>query len=290
MMRTLFVVFVALATVGALSADSLSTTGAAALLSVPNPFAPLTGASGVQGNPFWNNFSTDGANMNVGYYLTGSGGAAGFTTNYIGHAASSVYLASAAPPPNENPQTNFNFVREASLINVSVLYTNAGFNQNRPGVGPGTEIGIYDVSNPASRIVLFAAGSLFNPGVGTGGVYNLNLAATPSASDVGTFASYGFYATVCPTAATCQTYFTNSSLNTINAGVQRFALFQSTTNALTFYLAFDDGDVLGAEAFGDFNDIIIRITTATPEPVSLALVGFGLLAGGLVRRYRRRNR
>ena len=134
---------------------------------------------------------------------------------------------------------------------------------------------------------LFAAGSLFNTASGSGGVYNVNLpGATPTSGITNLFASYGFFATVCPTAATCQTLYTNSSLNTVNAGIQRFALFQTVAGSSRFFLAFDDGDVLGSEAFGDFNDIIITIDTV-PEPAAVSLLGLGLLAAGLFRRYRK---
>ena len=87
-------------------------------------FQSQTAASGVQGNPNWNDFSKDGSNLNVGYVLTGTNAGAGLNNNFLSNTAGvfGSYLGSAAS--SNTLATNFNFVREALSVTVTVLYTN----------------------------------------------------------------------------------------------------------------------------------------------------------------------
>ena len=84
-------------------------------------------------------------------------------------------------------------------------------------------------------------------------------------------------------------YFTNSSLNPARTH-QQFALFTLASNPTTYFIGVEDNLVYDAiEGWGDYQDIVIRLGTSTPtfgtpEPVTLVLVGAGLLGRFIARR------
>jgi PEP-CTERM motif len=293
-MRKIFVLAAVLSSV--VLADTVSTdTGLNAFTNMPANAVFAANTTIVGGNtPYWNNVSPDGSQVNVGYFLTNTGGfSTGVTT-----PAPSQYLATIANT-NKAPLA-FDMVRQATSFTITMLYQNS---QANTGVG-GTEFGIYDVGTGA-KTPIYAAGTVPSS-VGTTVAVNT---AGISGSGV-----YGFYATTCQIASqasNCFTFYSDTALNpnVTNLGNsfvvegpslgphQHFALFNLAGDADSFYLGYEDSFSSstgftgsgGPEHYGDFNDIIFRIDTTVPEPATLSVMGLGLLALGLVGRKRIRK-
>jgi hypothetical protein len=276
-----------LITIGA-QADTISSTGI--LLPVPANFQSQTGF-GVQ---FWNNSSIEGSNMNVGDYLTGSNPFMG-ATDYLGTAGNfGDYLSAdgtAAP--------SFSFVQSAVTVQARLLfsYSQANDTYDYPGFA-GTQIGLYNVANPAQNVTLFASGTLYNQNDPNGILNNNVTPQTPVTA--GTWANYGIYASTC--------WFTpigDPSCNTFYSGanLQQFSLFENPQSPNTFYVGFEDG-VYGSK---DYNDVIFQLQTTqnqtqiftgsddgppapvVPEPSTWSILGLGL-AGLVVFKRLKRSR
>jgi hypothetical protein len=298
-MKKLLVVLATMS--GMVFADAIVTPAGNVLVAMPSG-ATLAANLALGNTPFFNNISSDGSQLNAGFYVTNSGGPDGnpglhcngpcFSGGAITPA--SQYLGTVAN--NNAAALAFGLVRQATSINVTVMYQNSSLNA---GVG-GTAFGIYDAGTLA-QTQIYAAGSI--PGSVGGAGVNLN---TAGISGNGT---YGFYATVCQfpnTSTNCYTFFSDTGLNPnvtnqgssfivegpgIGTPHQHFALFTLAGNATTYYLAFENSvsstafdGTAGPEKYGDFNDVIFRITTAVPEPASLSMMGLGLLGLGLIGR------
>jgi hypothetical protein len=256
------------------------------------------------GGAYWDNPAFDTSQMNVGYFLTGTGafpaacGTNALCSNYyslLGVAGNyySAGLGTLADAPND-----FSFLRNSAAVQITLLgqyspnnTAGNGYSGNMP-----TTIGYYDASATttsaamASEIPLWGAGTI--PGsVGTS-VY------------ASRYSDYGFYETVCTATAftngtyqcvATATYFSNSSLNPAGqTNQQHFALFGSLfSNSGTYYIGFEDSQ--NPQATGDYNDVIIRLSnnfgsggttggggggggpSPIPEPRTFSLIGIGLL-------------
>jgi hypothetical protein len=268
----------------AAQADTITSTGS--LTVVPSNFQSTTGTSST---PFWNNNSIDGANMNVGDYLTGSNPAMG-STDYLG-AGSGDYLSTGGSA------TNFTFLQSAVTVQATLLFTDAPSNYSFAGQGfVGTQIGLYNVADPSQNETLFASGTLYNINVPNGIINNNVTPQTPVT--VSTWANYGVYAYTCWFNANgspyCNMFYSNAGLDWSGTN-QHFAVFENPQSPNTFYIGFEDGLNPTTEGYGDFNDVIFKLQTTqnqtiniaddgppavTPEPATWSILGLGL--AGLV--------
>jgi hypothetical protein len=218
------------------------------------------------GAPFWNDPSDDtgvgGSHlMNVGYLLTDTGGFAG-TPSVLGtDTVTQSFTAGGADP------MAFNFVRNAAAYNISLLFADSGLDTGTASVG--TVFGYY-------------VGSTLTP------LYTVGLTNSPTPAHAfnpttpGT--SYGFYATVCYLAGSCETYTTgagNSGNNTGGAAWNHFALFQLASGS--YVIGFTGQNGIFGENLGDFQDVVVELQV-TPEPGTIAMIGLGFAGIAFLRR------
>ena len=285
-------------------------------------FLPLSnlqslGTSGA----YWNNPSLDGPQMNIGYFLTGTGGfpaACGINilcgSNFLG--ASGAYYASGMPLPADAPN-DFSFLRNSTSLQITVLGAYAGKNTagNLWSGNMPTSIGYYDASSTTtaaaamSEVPLWAAGAI--PG------------AVGTTVNVIPYLDYGFYETVCTATVLVNgayqcvataTFFSNSNLNPAGeTDHQHFAVFTLFGVSGLYYIGFEDLlNHNAVEGAGDYNDVVIRLFAGSsgggggggggaggggsgigpasplPEPATFSLIGMGLLVMALARSRRAR--
>jgi len=268
---------------GSLMADTVSSTGT--MTAFPTGFAATTPiwtgyatpptANGNQGI-FWNDASDDVGNggapgnhlMNIGYALTGTGA---FSTSILTPVSDTI--TGATDLSASGVSVNFNFVRNALSYNIALIYANSGVNNVN---GAMTSFGYYvgttltpiygNISNTSTPL----AAQAFNPG--TSGT------------------NYGFYETVCYSAGTsnCETFETggaDSGAYPASTAWNHFALFQLADG--NYVIGFTGQNGMFGEGNGDYQDTVIELTQlAAPEPGTVAIMGLGLAALGLLGRRR----
>lgn len=291
---------------GSMFADTVNNLGSAAgFTAIPSTSAFTTSMIAWSSSniltdtqvPFWNNPSLD--NLADGHYANVGDVLAGLATgtNEIGTDLTGTvgtgdqingdyYAATGGGPgdPNTggsadtvNGQSGsttalaFNFTRNAVAYNIALLFADSSFDT---GSGMGTVFGTY--TGTGSSITL---NPLFQPANNTTGV----------AINEGAFSAsgtYGFYATVCYSVGNCETYTTGDGNFGAASGAQawnHFALFQLASG--NYVLGFEDGNGMFTEGIGDFNDIVVELQVV-PEPATIAIMGLGLAALGLLGRRR----
>lgn len=295
MMKVLSLVsFLALAS-GIACADSI-TTGT--FESVPsNISSPGPGTScgsttncGFAGTgPYWDNDSGKGSDMNIGYFLTGTGGYSDDTVYCP--LATCQYLSSGSDSGYSAPSNiALNYTSGSPVVTLladTTMDRTLSFGYYNTSIGASSETQICGTLTPDDPS-----------------------ACSPAALALTSSDSYGFYLTrscfsSCPAGdeSGTVTLFSNPSLNTCTttdtscSTDQHFTIFDSTTNPGVYYVSIEDWGLLGGagngEGNGDFNDVVFELNTgqsAVPEPASLGLIGAGLLGLGLARFRARRNR
>jgi hypothetical protein len=223
-----------------------------------------TGSSG-----YWDNGSSDGSQCNVGYILNGGG---------LGCNSATGTPISPLPPTNmpfwgigTAADPDFHMTKTATSSTTALKVEIAGQS------GSNT-FGYYtlDSSNNITRHELFAGSDV--PGatnfIGAG------------------VAVFGFYIKSIGSGANPNTeFYTQSSLNPNDTGLQHFALFReappgtSGNNATVYWIGAED--LLFSSSDKDYNDMIVKITSVPDGGLTLMLLG-GALVGieSLRRRFR----
>lgn len=196
------------------------------------------------GTPYWDGNSWDGANKNIGNCLLGNGGC---TTQLAPAPGAIPYWGSSTG----GADPNFFFNHPSGGPNVASLKVEIAGNANINQFG-------WFAFDRNSGVVLSST-VLFNGAAGGGA------SATFSPT-----LDYGFYFV----GSNGQKYYTLSSKNTQDANQQHFAVFDGGSGV--YYMGIEDLNFGSSDK--DFNDMIIRVSTATdtPEPATMVLLSTGM--------------
>lgn len=222
---------------------------------------------GTGSGPYWNtNTSGDGANYNIGWCMTGTGnchisnppGAISYDGNGTAPASNMLFSSNSAPD----------------------VATMLGKFTNQNAVPPnGSDVfGWYAISGVTINLhPLFTSATA----IGTTATF------TPTAN-------YGFFLENIQSAGTSfeadYFWFMNDSLDyttgpgapAVDTGTQHFSVFSGGNSSFFFGIE----DTPAATSDFDYNDMVVELAPA-PEPVSIALMTFGLgLLGWTIRRRR----
>ena len=163
---------------GTFSAFNLATQGS------------CSGGSCTDGNPFFNNTSSDVVNgstaANAGNFLNATGG---FATAVLGCSTCGVnYMADGGQMYTQSSNTPdfasaFSFVSQTDVVSISLLYANSSTNNN-------AEFGLYDASSQSNALTNHEV-------VQAAGITNLNNIIGQPYSVINNYATYGIYAVTC---------------------------------------------------------------------------------------------
>jgi hypothetical protein len=223
--------------------------------------------------PYWDNISGDGTALNVGNFLTGTGGFTG-NLNYNPYQ----YLSQNNGVGTADAPTAISLFHDSNSLVLTLLATYTLDNS--------ITFGYYDASQTTTPAAALTEHAIYGPGSLTPDVGVSDPLNIPSGGN------YGFYFTRClvytnGTNSTClqyTTWFSNDTLDTSDIGQQHFVIFDSQTAGI-FYVGIEDWLNNTGEGYGDYNDVVFELNTqtSTPEPATLGLFGVGLFGIGLTR-------
>lgn len=241
-------------------------------------------SSPTYGNAYWNNPSGDGPAANIGWCLTGGGQCA-----LPGGAPGPLqYYSATGAAGGGNAPSNLSFTGTTTGVSPTLLV-------QLTSQSPNDSFGWYAV-DPTTGGIVGSLHQLFsgNVAVATAATF------TPPAGD-----NYGFYIAQQQGSSTdpfsSQYFFLMNSTANFTGGndknnpgdnVQHFAVFQQDPNS--FYVGAVDTRACSAAVPSscinlsnfDYQDMVVHVA-AVPEPVSLTLIGGGLLLGACFRRKRK---
>jgi len=238
------------------------------LFIAPNAFADtINGSGGWQlfpgaldqsSPPHWDGSSTDGSELNIGYYLTKTGGFSGGT--YENPGAIPFWGGNSSPEAGGTADKGFYFVKTAPSITAS-LRLEIGDNKGVNGFG------WYDKANPGTLNQVFAG----SDSPTTNKTFTID-------QDV---VNYGFYIKV------NGLFYTTEGNPSDPNDFQHFAVFmEGSGDNPTYWIGMED---LTTNVDFDYNDMIVKIPPILPEPAAMLLLGSGLigLAGFARRRFKK---
>jgi hypothetical protein len=233
------------------------------------------------------------------YYASGSGN---------GDPVSSATPTSVSGLGSETvvPSLEFSFMSQGTALQVAILFADSG--QNGTTVGQATSFGTYILTSGGC-----GTNCQFTPTVISSAVNNNTSGIAGTAVTDPNYSNttvYGYYATVCYqyVSGSCTssiTYTTgagNFSNNISGSSAllgaldwNHFAYFELANGEMVF--GFEDSpwaltNSNAVEGIGDFNDVVFAvtgnplITSAAPEPGTIAIMGLGLAGLGLIGRRR----
>jgi hypothetical protein len=224
----------------------------------PNAFADsIVGSGGWQtwttsdqdGAPYWDHTSSDGANKNVGFYLTNTGAFTGSTTGpgaipFWGNAYNS------GNDTGGTAVTSFSFTSTGS--------SQAALKIEIAGLANTNVFGWYETASGTTHQIFSGPDSA-----------GATATFTPTSS-------YGFYF------STADGIFkTQAGSNSAYVNEQHFAVFQGADG---FWLGMEDQAFFHSDE--DYNDMIVKVSPV-PEPMTSLLLGLGLVGLAGARRFKK---
>lgn len=247
-----------------------------------NPNYLYGSAAYAPGLYYWNNDSGDGANANIGWCFMGSSQCN--MQNAPGRIPFYAMPALTAP-------TDMYFSSAGQPLQLTLDLTLT----NQKNGGSGTDFFGYYLTNAAGTQIS-APTILFNSNEALGSTVTLPILSAGQ--------NYAFYieniqgyGTSAP--QTDYSFYMNSSANASTGSMpadsmQHFSIFQSGD---TFYIGSVDGDACAGSftinnspcipsSEFDYNDMVVQVSPATPEPGSAGVLGLGILMIAMAARRR----